>query len=412
MPDAAVKYAVEVHKKFKVYWPAWTPTDRVAIGDYGELWEDVFFHRLGHVSECGISEDALRPRRATGHDNLVFKSKGTVRVSVQADAANAIPGLSVPPGRAGGRIAFTRADAAFLAAVGVKARGLRSEQRLRDELKAKVEEGLFQPEYVVVTDVLHAESGRAFISSAAGQSVKFHAVAALGVGPVELASVGGRTSVATESEDMLGFDGTRGMTPLFKIMGFKVGKQIRDWLKTIFRGSDLPRIRVDAIHAAPRVGSPLVVSPLASQRLLFAPTGMRPFFVEPTGFRPFTVEPTLIDPGTLGLLFPQRALARSVEATAVRGPLLGMVEGDPVAGGEIVVRLFGSSPVVIEPLDSDPFLVNLPQSESLTFEPAEVEFVEGSIPSSAPAQEEDDPFSFGYVDFDEELAAAATQILG
>ncbi len=143
MPDPAVKYAIEVHKKYRTYWPTWIPNERVAIGDFGELRQGIFFKRLGHVSECGVSKAALKTKPTSGRSDLCFQSKGKVRVRLQADGANAIPGLCIPPGSIGGQIKFTRANAAFLAAVDVKVRALRSEHKLRAELKTKVERGEF-----------------------------------------------------------------------------------------------------------------------------------------------------------------------------------------------------------------------------------------------------------------------------
>ncbi len=411
MPDPAVKYAIEVHKKYRTYWPTWIPSERVAIGDFGELHRGIFFKRLGHVSECGISKAALKTNPAKGRDDLYFRSKGRVRVRLQADGANAIPGLGIPPGRVGGRIKFTRANAAFLAAVGVKVRALRSEHKLRAELTAKVESREFPADYVVVTDLLDAESGRVFISSARGESVMLHAKAAVGAAPLQLASLGGRLDMAADSEAMMSFDGTQGMTPLFKIMGFSVGSALRHLRRTVFsRGRDVPRIRVESIGAAPRVGRQITVSPLASQRLVFAQAGKRPFAVELAEFKPFAVEPTLIDTPTLGAIFPEQLLGGVSEVFGGQGVLVGTLEGEPAADEEVLVRTLRDSPFVIEPLDGDPFLVKMPEGQELAFESARLDFLETSPLGTELAELDEDPLSFGYVDFDAELAAAASGV--
>lgn len=408
MAEGALKYAIEVHKKFKTYWPAWLPDERFAVGDYGELQRGIFFKRLGHVSECGISKQALKARRATDHDNLVFRSKGGVRVRLRGSAANELPTPHLPAGRVRARIAFETADASFLAAVGVKGRMLQSEQKLRDELRAKVEAGGFHAEHVVITEVLRAQSGHAFMSTEAGQEVMLLAEASAGPERLKLASLQGRLEIATRSQNIMCFDGTRGMTPLFRIMGFKVGRQIRDALRFFSRTRNVPRVRVRAIRGAPEVGTAIVIHPLPSQQLLIAPTGSRPFALDPSEFRPFAVEPTLIDPAQIDLLFPAQELLGAQVLAEDQGLLVGMLEGEPDVGQATMMRALGASPLVIEPLEGDPFLVNVPQGQDLTFEPSRIDFLE-DVPagiSLEPSDPQEDPFSFDYVNFNEELAAA------
>jgi hypothetical protein len=50
------------------------------------------------------------------------------------------------------RITFSRANATFLAAVGVSERRFADQHQLELELKQRVEEGRFPPEYVVISD--------------------------------------------------------------------------------------------------------------------------------------------------------------------------------------------------------------------------------------------------------------------
>jgi hypothetical protein len=408
MADGAIKYAVEVHKKFKNYWPTWLPGERLKVGDYGELQHGILFKRLGRLSDCGVSEEALKANPAAGHDDLLFRSKGKVRVKLQGSAGNAVPGLGIPVGEAGARLTFTHANSSFLAAVGVKAHTLRSEQRLRTELRTKVEEGSFQLEHVVVTDVLRADAGRVFISDSASQEVMLRAKTALGPEPIELVSAGAQMSVVHQSEDILAYGGKRGMTPLFRIMGFKHGRQARDYLRIFSRTRGVPRIRVKSIRTAPQVGSLIEISPLPSQRLVVAPTGAQPFWVERADVRPFRVEPTLIDPRTVELYFPPAARLLGAEEPGEQALVVGPLESEPSAGEELTMRPLGASPFVVEPLDGDPFLVNLPPGENLTFAPEDVEFLEGVVPAAVgePTDVDEDPFGFDYVDFDAELADA------
>jgi len=408
MSSPAVAFSTEVHKKFATYWPAWLPTTAVTVGDCGVLTRGIFFEPRRLAASFGVSKAALKTKRVTRDAALDFASEKGVGVQLQAHGQNVIPGI--PAGRAGGQITFSRANASFLAAIGVRERAVADKYMLEQELRGLVQQGTLPPEYVVVTDVVTASSGRVFISSAPGQSVTLHAAAHANAGPLQVASLGGQLSLASSTGTMMAFDGTQGMTPLFKLMGFSVGGWIRRARRRLLsQNRHLPRIVVKSIDAKPQVGTEIMVRPIEGQQIAIAPVGRKPFVVEPTELKPFMVEPTLVDRGTLGAILPERPPAGDPQAAHRRlpeGVLLGSIEADPAVGGEVVVQLFEDSALVIEPVDGDPFLVKLAERQSLEFEPTVLDFPETLELVTHRTPTIEDPFTFGYVDFDAELAGA------
>lgn len=63
-------------------------------------------------------------------------------------------------------------------------------------------------------------------------------------------------------------------------------------------------------------------------------------------------------------------------------------------------------PVLVQPVDDDPFLVKVVAGEGLAFGPAEPKALELPDDLSGRELEYEDSLRFGYVDFDAELADA------
>jgi hypothetical protein len=411
MAIPAIKYVVEVHKKHATYWPTWFPNEQVEVGAFGELQRGILFKRLGNVDECGVSKKALEKRTPKSRGNIVFKTKRHVRLASRGRAANKIPMPHIPAGHLGARVTFDRSHTAFLAAVGVKALGLKREQLLRSELRKLLEAGeggLLESHHVVVTDVLKAQSGHAFISTASGQAVTLHAKAAAGAAGLDLAHVEGTLHAALETDDIMAYDGDSGMTPLFKVIGFNVGKTIRGMFRALGRERNVIRIRVKSLSTRPAVDVPLIVNPLPAQQFVIAPTTAPPFSIDAIAVGPFAVRPTLLDSRALELLLPPGMRSADI-AELSQAPLVGAVAGELGVDDELTVRPIDDTPAIIEPVDSEPFLVNLMPAEELNFDVSTVSTYDEMAIGEGP-HDDDDPFSIDYVDFDAELESITDEL--
>lgn len=406
MSGLARTYVTEVHHEYR-YWPAWMPLTRISIGDCGPLEDDIFFKRRRSVTAFGVSPSALRDEQSERDPALRFTSQKAVDISAQAAGESAnIPGI--PPAEVGAQITFTRANATVLAALGVSERRLADQYSLEQELRRLVEQGIFPPEYVVVTDVVAAESARVLISTSAGQSVTLRAGVSAPVGAFDLASLGGQLSVAMQSTVGHEYDGTKGATPIFRLMGFNVGSRIRRFKRWIFRqGASVPRIVVGSIDATPVVGGTMTVQPIGAEPLAIAALGREPFVVEPRSWQPFAVEPILVDTGAVDALFERPGIGAAAEGVlgSHQGIALGSLEAETPGSGSLVVRLFEDSPILIQPVDDDPFLVKPVRGAPLSLEPADLGPLGVPEVVSRWAVEDDEPLRFDYVDFDAELAA-------
>ena len=406
MSGLAHTYLADMYGEYR-YWAAWTPLTRISIGDCGPLEDDLLFRRRRSVAEFGVSPSALASEEAERDPVLRFTSQNAVDITAQAAGKSAdIPG--VPSGEVGAKITFLRANATVVAALGVSERRLTDQYLLEQELKPLVERGIVPPDYVVVTDLVTADSARVLISTGAGQSVTLRAGASAPVGGFDLAALGGKLSIAVENTVGHESDGTNGATPIFRLMGFDIGNQIRRFKRWLLReGGGVPRISVGSIKAVPAVGSTVTVQPIAAEPLAVAALGREPFVVEPKAMRPLAIEPILVDAGGVNAVvdMPSIGMRRGGPLGSYRGIILGSVEADPRVGGPLAVRLFEDSPLLIEPIDNHPFLAKPARGASLAMEPTDLGPLDVADVSSRWMVDED-PFRFGYVELDEEAAVA------
>jgi hypothetical protein len=392
-------YVKDVYKRYR-YWPTWTPLTRLSIGDCGTLERGVFFDRKRHVSDFGVSKSALKTKPVPHDPLLLVRSNKGTRIKTQLEADNAvIPGI--PEGEAGVRVSFLRENATFLAAVDVSERRLADKYQLEQELIELVRANRFPADYVVITELVRAKAARIFISGEKGQAVSLRARLDT---PFGLAGVGAKLSTAFDNSVDLSFDGTRGVTPLFRPMGFNVGNRIRRFKRRILtRGPRIPRIAVKAIDTEPRIGTRITVRPFEGDDLAIHPIDQSPFLVESSLLKPFAVEPVMVDPDVVGSIFGGFEIDVS-EATDWRqaGVVLGSVSGD-AATGDLVVRPSEDFPILVEPLNQTPFVVKLPAGERLAFEATEPRLVDVPGAATDPVVEVDEALRLEYVDFDAEL---------
>jgi hypothetical protein len=335
---------------------------------------------------------------------LLVRSSKAIRVKKQLRAGNILlPGI--PEGEAGAQVTFLRENATFLAAVEVSERRVADKYKLEQELTVLVQAGDFPPDYVVITDLVTARSARIFISSKRGDSVT---VSGELDAPLGLAGIGAKLTIVVDNTVELTFEGTRGVTPLYRPMGFMIGGKIRRLKRRLLsRGPKrrVPRIVIKSLDAKPAIGKPITVRPVEGDEVAICPVERPPFAMESAALKPFTVEPIMLDAGVIGAVIPGLEAPHLAPAEHWAGLLLGAVEGDPEAG-ELIVHTAEDVPVLVQPVDDDPFLVKVVAGEGLAFGPAKPKALE--LPEDLSGRElgYEDSLQFGYVDFDAELADA------
>ena len=160
-----------------------------------------------NVVDFGVQAELLKSKPVQRDPHLDFQSKQGVEIKAQAQGeSRGIPNL--PQGAAGAEISFSRENAAFVAALGVKEYQVSDQYGLQEELKELVRAAKFPPDYVVVTDIISARSATILISTGRGQSITIQADASADAAPFN-ARLGGKLSVFTTKFAGMNFSGAR-----------------------------------------------------------------------------------------------------------------------------------------------------------------------------------------------------------
>jgi hypothetical protein len=229
MPPTVQQYTDEIHDELG-YWATWLPGVKLRLGDIGRIRDRVFTPE-GSLERLGL------PVTDDGESlsDIQHATRGAVAYRVQTKAdTQAIP--HVPQGSAGIALEFSRENAVVLVVRDAVERRLADVSALERRLTELVNAGEFDPEYAVVTHVVTAGTATVLISRSADSRVELSAKADLSLGLLDLASADAQLSRVGGSGMETEILARRGLTPLFKLVGFKR------------RGVFLGRPRVGRLH--------------------------------------------------------------------------------------------------------------------------------------------------------------------
>lgn len=211
-----VQYAQELHDQYG-YLATWLPTAHIELGEYGPLNEGIF-QRAGKLGDFSV------PFVVETHPDagdLAYASADAVSQEVKA-AGNA-PVTAGPGGSVDALvgISFSRANAILLQASHCTTSLISNMSQLSDAVLSLYAEGVWQKEWVVVTDLMRVEALTVLISSGANAEIDLSVKGDVGPSVAKLASANASYSIRKSSSIGTQIIGQRGATPLFKARGVK-----------------------------------------------------------------------------------------------------------------------------------------------------------------------------------------------
>lgn len=141
----------------------------VALGDFGRIRDDVF-ERLGNISQLGLTFGVVE---GVGKSSYSFKSEGGIDISLFAKGELGPEGT--PLARAGLDLKFSRANAVFFAASGVTTKVIADLRALEAQLIQLLDEGQWEADFFVVTELSAAAKTTAVASASADSSIRLEA---------------------------------------------------------------------------------------------------------------------------------------------------------------------------------------------------------------------------------------------
>lgn len=213
MSDLPTKYAEEIKEGFKNYLATWVPQTRIALGDVGILNGKTF---VGWSSLRALgskpSEFSATPWSAPAP--MVFQSKDTTQIGFKTKAELAqIPGLSqIADFSFGAEVKFGKEGAVVFSAKDARVQRIDNVVGVGKKILDLFYRGLWEKEWILVTEVVKAARATILISSSSNSSLvlktKANAsdIADLSANVRAVFSTGAQIRVLAEA----------GLTPLFR----------------------------------------------------------------------------------------------------------------------------------------------------------------------------------------------------
>lgn len=212
MPAAPRQYTSEVsdHLGFLATWPPGMP---IRLGMVGTIDEDQVFSPVTSLARLGVK--AQESEVAGAGERFTFASAGAVDFSFKAAGATSDLVPSVPQAEAGLGISFKREHATVFQASGISYTRVEDEVDLRNGVISLIKSGDWDRDWVVVTNLVHADTTTAIISRSAESGAEFALSANASAGGIELLNAEFSPRIVASKELNLWMVGSGNMTPLF-----------------------------------------------------------------------------------------------------------------------------------------------------------------------------------------------------
>ena len=212
MKPMVKRYISDLYSQFH-YYPTWLPTSTIEVGSIGTFSGNEF-ERLSHLRNEGIDFEV---QEDTNQADLDYSSEGAVTISPKVSGKAPVAGSVLSEADAGFTVDFSRKHAIVFRAKGVVCSSIKDQIKLGRDLKKKYDEGKWDKKWVVIKELVRAESATILISGATSSRVELKATANVGAARLDIADASLALNVAFEKNIGTKFVAEKGITPLFKV---------------------------------------------------------------------------------------------------------------------------------------------------------------------------------------------------
>lgn len=210
------KYTRELKKQFG-YLATWLPSTPVSLGDVGIVKRGVFT-RLSNLNDFGISFEI---EKDSSKSDIDHSSKGAVSISLKAAGTTPAAGSTLTEVDAGITIEFSKENAILFKANGTVSPSIKDQIKLGDTIKKLYKEGKWNIQWVVVTEVVEAESATIIISGSSKGKVELKAEAEVKLGELDIADADAKLGLSFSRDLSTSIIAKESLTPLFKASRIK-----------------------------------------------------------------------------------------------------------------------------------------------------------------------------------------------
>jgi hypothetical protein len=206
------RYITDLYSQFH-YYATWLPTSTIEVGSIGTF-TGREFERLSHLRNEGIDFEI---QEDTNQADLDYSSEGAVTISPKLSGKAPVSGSVLSEVDAGFTVDFSKKNAIVFRAKGVVCSSIKDQIRLGRDLKKKYDEGKWDKKWVVIKELVRAESATILISGATSSRVELKATANVGAAKLDIADASLSLNVAFEKNIGTKIVAEKGLTPLFKV---------------------------------------------------------------------------------------------------------------------------------------------------------------------------------------------------
>jgi hypothetical protein len=230
MAAAYEQYCKEMFQKFG-YLATWTPGVQLQLGDIGivDKWQ---FTRLTNLADLDPAI-GFQVRDDTSKEVQKHASSGSTSVTFKAAGKAPQVGSVLSQAEAGFTVEFKRSFSTVYEAVGCVTPSIKDQATLGQEILNRYRKGKWNKEWVVITELVTADSATVLISQNSNSKIELSASGAVAAGSISLADASAGLQVAFARDMATSIICQSGLTPLFKARGVKSGGAIGPLSKAI-----------------------------------------------------------------------------------------------------------------------------------------------------------------------------------
>lgn len=199
------------------YRATWEPNRPLTIGAIVKLEKGVFTI-LSSLEKEGVTMDLMDD---VSEGTLDYSSTGSVQIGVKLAGQAPIAGSALTEADAGFSIDFTSEKSILFQADKTKTIQIINMGAIEREVIKRVNDGSWQKDWLIVTQLMQAETATIIISFSSNSKIDLKASANVGVGKLKLTDASLGLNTVSEKGSHFKAIAAQGITPLYRVMGYR-----------------------------------------------------------------------------------------------------------------------------------------------------------------------------------------------
>jgi hypothetical protein len=206
------KYTNELYRHLH-YYATWLPGTPLELGTIGTM-KNKEFTKKSHLRNVGIDFEIVED---TTKSDLNHTSQGAVTISPKLSGKIPQVGSALGQGDAGFTVKFSKQNAILFKAKGTVTSSIEDQFKLGRQIRKKCEQGEWDKSYVVITELVKADSATILISSSSKGKVELKARGNITATKLDIADMQLQLYIAFERDLSTKILAEQHLTPLFKV---------------------------------------------------------------------------------------------------------------------------------------------------------------------------------------------------